>query len=668
MHEPPPKACGDARSWAAASAADDNAHPVRTNASAVLGEHSATSLVQSMSWLEHEVRMQLDSIDSKLTHLLDVKTQLATLDLKLEQFEDVKAQLSSLDAKLEGRRPSIWGKDSDGRLSASRKSTDMVASTTPERMSTQSRPSNRMWPSRRLVITAPALPSGDASVRRSATGHGTLLSPPPMRKVRRSRASMVSTGTTDVELLSVMTPIPSGQATDRGPGIRSTIFRRHWSSVGVRRPGGQVMRLLTRFHRHEWTSCLWNFLEVPESSVGAKWYSKSLMHLILLSVGITLLQTVEAPRGKAPNPVRLSGMPAAAMEIFFDVIFIIDFALRLLTCPNWRAFALHPYNVIDFVATTPFFLRAAVGFVLSDQDDGSIERMILLGIVPVVRLLKTLRHFEQFHLLLSAFQIAFEALPVLLFTLLVIVLSFSSMIYAVETRDNIDSLPTAIWLTIVTMATVGYGDLVPRSPPGYVVVSALIICSAMFMAIPLGIIGNSFSRVWEDRDRLLLMRRMRERLVQEGFDAVDIQLLFQHFSSSKAGELTLNDFRGMISEMKIGISDARTVELFHSLDVDGNGTINDMEFIRALFPGTYVEALQPKQDGEKQPGKDSDWESVETSAEQQRGSVLSQQAEEMAHLPGGVPVPATPAEIVDDDVEFRPLGEMRAADVVHDIG
>merc|ERR1719377_393775 len=110
------------------------------------------------------------------------------------------------------------------------------------------------------------------------------------------------------------------------------------------------------------------------------------------------------------------------------------------------------------------------------------------------------------------------------------------------------------------------------------------------MAIPLGIIGNSFSRVWEDRDRLLLVRRMRDRLVQEGFHASDIQLLFQHFGSSKAGDLNLNDFRGMISEMKIGISDQRTVELFQSLDVDGSGTINDAEFISLLFPGAYVEA------------------------------------------------------------------------------
>merc|ERR1712232_363089 len=99
------------------------------------------------------------------------------------------------------------------------------------------------------------------------------------------------------------------------------------------------------------------------------------------------------------------------------------------------------------------------GFVIDHTRSTDIFTFTLLCVVPVVRLLKMLRGFHQIHLLAKAFRQAFEALPVLLFTLVVITLVFSSLIYLVEPRSNIDSLPRAVWLSIVTMTTVGYGDL-----------------------------------------------------------------------------------------------------------------------------------------------------------------------------------------------------------------
>eukprot|EP00448_Togula_jolla_P026748 CAMPEP_0170647120 /NCGR_PEP_ID=MMETSP0224-20130122/44018_1 /TAXON_ID=285029 /ORGANISM="Togula jolla, Strain CCCM 725" /LENGTH=95 /DNA_ID=CAMNT_0010978531 /DNA_START=100 /DNA_END=384 /DNA_ORIENTATION=- len=95
------------------------------------------------------------------------------------------------------------------------------------------------------------------------------------------------------------------------------------------------------------------------------------------------------------------------------------------------------------------------------------------------------------------------------------------------------------------MTTVGYGDVSPETTWGYFLVSALIISSALYMAIPLGIVGNAFSKVWEDKDRLLLMQRTRGRILQGGYSAQDIPELFQLFSKNE-GHLTLNMFRKMI--------------------------------------------------------------------------------------------------------------------------
>merc|ERR1711874_350023 len=114
--------------------------------------------------------------------------------------------------------------------------------------------------------------------------------------------------------------------------------------------------------------------------------------------------------------------------------------------------------------------------------------------------------------------------------------------------------------------------------------SALIICGTLYMAIPFGIVGGSFNRVWEDRDRLLLMQRTRDRLRQWGYTPQDIPELFYAFDMNKNGDLSLKEFCKMLSEMQLGISEERIVALFQTFDVDGSGSIDAREFVRALFP------------------------------------------------------------------------------------
>ena len=72
----------------------------------------------------------------------------------------------------------------------------------------------------------------------------------------------------------------------------------------------------------------------------------------------------------------------------------------------------------------------------------------------------------------------------------------------VEPRDNVESLLKAMWLTIVTMATAGYGDTVSASVTGSIIVAILVVSSFLYMAMPLGIIVHAFTTVWDDKDRI----------------------------------------------------------------------------------------------------------------------------------------------------------------------
>merc|ERR1740117_1623223 len=107
--------------------------------------------------------------------------------------------------------------------------------------------------------------------------------------------------------------------------------------------------------------------------------------------------------------------------------------------------------------------------------------------------------------------------------MMVILLFFSSLLFIIEPRGNLESMPSAMWLTIVTMSTVGYGDATPSTTAGHLVTGLLIVLSALYMAIPLGIVGNAFNKVWEDRDQLLL--------VQRGYKAKDMPTFFAVYAT-----------------------------------------------------------------------------------------------------------------------------------------
>jgi len=318
--------------------------------------------------------------------------------------------------------------------------------------------------------------------------------------------------------------------------------------------------------------------------IGGKVFAFTMTIAIISSVLLTLVQTFEE--------ASVTGIVPNALEVMFDSAFSIEILVRFWVCPSKIAFFLRFQNLLDIVTgIVVLFLRVASGISRPDFWQSSVQWIVLLCVVPILRLLKLLRRFEQFHLLSQAFKHAFEALPVLLYTLCIIVLTAAVMIYLVEAEENIPSLPDAIWFTIVTATTVGYGDMVPKSNWGKLVVSILTITSALYMAMPIGIVGSAFSQVWADRDRLVLMHHTSAQLRQAGYTAKDVPQLFRLFDSDEDGALNFKEFRRMIHEMHVGLSDVRIAELFQAFDSDASGLIDEGEFVRLLFPSTFTESF-----------------------------------------------------------------------------
>jgi len=309
--------------------------------------------------------------------------------------------------------------------------------------------------------------------------------------------------------------------------------------------------------------------------------------LILASVFFTLTLTLDPPL--------FEEQVATLAEVVFESFFAIEILLRVAVSPSRIMWFFNAYNIVDVISVLPLFVRIVVGTKVGNASTTFLHQFLLCG-VPLLRLCKTLRRFEKFHLLVSAFWLAAEALPFLLFTLFVITLAFSLLIYVIEPRHNIPSVPRAAWFTLVTMTTVGYGDVTPVSAPGQLTVGVLVIFGLLYMSMPIGIIGSAFNHVWERRDRLLLIKRTRDCLVASGFTGSDMTAMLRFYDRNGDGELDVREFRDMLRKMRVGLSDERIIELFQTFDSDGGGTIDYNEFIRGLFPTLSHQLMMHKSD------------------------------------------------------------------------
>jgi len=327
---------------------------------------------------------------------------------------------------------------------------------------------------------------------------------------------------------------------------------------------------------------LWELLDDPDSSRPAYWISQFLKVSVIVGLVISQVQTGEEPV--------ISAHLAAAVETTFDVVFFVEFVCRITTAPSKRSYVLDPLNWADLFSAAGLPLRASVGFLVYPalQEKRNVQ-LILLLFLPILRFLKLLRYFETFRLLIHAARNAMAALPVLFYIMVVITLVAATAIYLVESRTNIPTMHHSLWLAIVTMTTVGYGDYYPKSLLGYIVASILTFVSVLFLALPVGIIGNEFTACWQSRHQVLLKTRVRKCLLKWGYTAKDLQLLIQYVDVDEDGFLTLSEFLELIQQMRVGISLEHAVDLFILFDTDQNGQIDHGEFLRQIFPEEYVQ-------------------------------------------------------------------------------
>ncbi len=230
----------------------------------------------------------------------------------------------------------------------------------------------------------------------------------------------------------------------------------------------------TEPHRAAWRKRLFEVIYHADSPAG-KWFDVILIVFILLSVLTVILDSV------AQLHIRY-GRWLYAAEWFFTAVFTVEYVLRLISTRTPVRYMLSFFGVIDLLSIIPTYLA------LFYAQAHHLLIIRILRILRIFRVLKLVRYSDQAQLLKAAVVASKHKIVVFFFFVFTILVIFGALMYLVEGPQNgFTNIPVGIYWSIVTLTTVGYGDIAPHTVTGRVISSMIMLIGYSIIAVPTGI-------------------------------------------------------------------------------------------------------------------------------------------------------------------------------------
>jgi len=237
-------------------------------------------------------------------------------------------------------------------------------------------------------------------------------------------------------------------------------------------PDATIARLRARVHQ----------IIFEADTPAGRAFDLGILLAIAASVVVVILESVASVRAH-------SGPTLRALEWFFTILFTIEYALRLFTVERPLRYAVSVFGLIDLFAILPTYLSIVV------PGAQSFLVIRLLRLLRIFRILKLGEYLRESHVLVEALRASRRKIQVFMLSTVTIVIVVGSLMYVIEGEEHgFTSIPVSIYWAVVTLTTVGYGDLAPVTPLGKSLAVLLMLTGYGIIAVPTGIVTAELAR------------------------------------------------------------------------------------------------------------------------------------------------------------------------------
>lgn len=235
-----------------------------------------------------------------------------------------------------------------------------------------------------------------------------------------------------------------------------------------------------------WRKVAFEVIFEADTPVG-KWFDVALILCIVASVAVVMLDSIA---GVKESHGRLLNV----LEWFFTILFTIEYILRLVCARNPARYAVSFFGVVDLLAIVP----AYAGLALAGTQYLTVIR--ILRVLRIFRVLKLGECVGEANVLKRALIASRKKIFVFLFAVLTMVVIIGSIIFLIEGPENgFTSIPKGVYWAVVTLTTVGYGDLSPQTSFGQLLASMVMILGYSIIAVPTGIMTVELTQAAKDK-------------------------------------------------------------------------------------------------------------------------------------------------------------------------